>query len=129
MTDYTFPLRSASALVERVHYAPADAEVRRWVLRDDNLRHYHGAVSIAEDPLYLELHWKRDSRGKEQLVGLFRLHLQRLLAAGYVRPEGDEATNDEVRLRFYRGERGVICIQVRSDEPALPIGVVDISLD
>ena len=125
MTDYSFPLRSASEFVERVHFAPADAEVRRWVLRDDNLRHYHGVVSLTDDPVYLELHWKRDSRSKEQLVGLFRLHLRRLTEAGYALSEGDDA----IRLRFYRGERGVICIQVRRDEPAVPIGVVDISLD
>ena len=129
MSDYNFPLRSTNEFVERVHEAPADAHVRRWVLRDDNLRHYHGVVSLADDPLYLELYWKRDARSKEQLVGLFRLHLRRLLESGYVRREGDAATNDEIRLRFYRGERGVICIQVRSDEPALRVGVVDISLD
>jgi hypothetical protein len=51
------------------------------------------------------------------------------MESDYARPERDDATNDEIRLRFYRGERGVICIQSRNDEPALPIGVVDISLD
>lgn len=129
MTDYTFPLRSANEFVERVNAAPVGTQVRRWVLRDDNLRQYQGWVALDEDPIYVELHWKHNARSKEQLVGLFRLHLRRLTDAGYARPEDREPTSDEIRLRFYRGERGVICIQARHDQPALPIGVVDISLD
>ena len=129
VTDYAFPLRSTNEFVERVSLAPDDAHVRRWVLRDDNQRQHHGVVRLDEDPLYLELHWKQSARGKEQRVGLFRLHLARLADAGYIRPDGDDATSGEMRLRFYRGERGVVCIQVRHDEPALPIGVVDVSLD
>ena len=129
VTDYTFPLRSANEFVERVNAAPVGTLVRRWVLRDDNQRHHHGRVRLDEDPIYVELHWKQNARGKEQLVGLFRLHLRHLTDAGYARPEDGEPTSDEIRLRFYRGERGVICIQARHDQPALPIGVVDISLD
>lgn len=128
MTEYEFPLRTASALVERVDRLPPGALVRRWVLRDDNQRHYHGQVSVAEDPVYLELRWKPNTRGQEQVVGTFRLHLARLAAAGYIRPEGEGAKADQLRLRFYRGERGVVYIQARQDDPALPIGVVDVTL-
>jgi hypothetical protein len=128
MTEYEFPLLTAQALVERLEKPPLGARPRRWVLRDDNQQHYHGCIDLDNDPLILELRWKADSRGREQLVGLYRLHLGALLEAGYIRPERDDPTNHEVRLRFYRGDRGVVVIQIREGEPALPIGMVDRAL-
>jgi len=47
------------------------------------------------------------------------------LAAGYIRREGDSVTSTQVRLRFHRGARGVVSIQINQNEPALPIGMVD----
>src|ERR1043166_6684037 len=131
MPDYAYPLRATHALVERVDEAPPGVAVRRWVLRDDNQQHYHGRVALREDPLFLELFWKPSVRGREQRVGLFRLHLGQLLDAGYVRRENDapDASPSEVRLRFYRSDRGVVVIQTRDGEPALPIGGVDRLLD
>jgi hypothetical protein len=128
MTEYEFPLLTAHELVERLEKPPLGAQLRRWVLRDDNQQHYHGCIDLDDDPLILELRWKANSRGREQLVGIYRLHLGRLLAAGYVRQERDDPTNHEVRLRFYRGDRGVVVIQIRAGEPPLPIGMVDRSL-
>jgi hypothetical protein len=128
MTEYAFPLRTAHTLVERLGAPPSGARVRRWVLRDDNQQHYHGCIDLRDDPLILELRWKADLRGREQLVGLYRLHLAALLDAGFIRREGDDPTSPEVRLRFYRGDRGVVVIQVNPGEPALPVGMVDRSL-
>jgi hypothetical protein len=127
--SYTYPLSGFASFVERVDAPPPGARARRWVLRDDNQQHYHGVVHLDEDPLYVELHWRANARAQEQLVGVFRLHLARLLADGYVRREHEEQPDDtEVRLRFYRGSRSVICVQVRDDQPALPIGIVDATL-
>lgn len=128
MTDYSFPLQNANEFAERLQSAPSDAQVRRWVLRDDNEQHYHGRVRLDEDPLYLELLWKPDARGKEQLVGVYRLHLQRLVDAGYARRESDDPSSGEIRLRVYRGSRGVVYIQTRLEEPSLPLGVIDVTL-
>lgn len=124
MTEYEFPLPSARALAERIADAAAPAR-RVWVLRDDNQQHYHGVVPLREDPLLIELRWKADARSREQVVGIYRLHLRKLLEANYIRLEGDSPTSADVRVRFHRGDRGVIAIQWRSDGPALPIGVVD----
>ena len=124
---YTYPLPNAASLAERVSDLPPGRRARRWVLRDDNQQHYHGVLSLDEDPVYLELHWKANARAQAQLVGSYRLHLAPLLAAGYVRRERND-TPAGVRLRFYRGNRGVVYIQVRDDQPALPIGVVDATL-
>src|SRR5258705_2985718 len=121
---YTYPLGGAESLVERVSEVPPGALARRWVLRDDNQQHYHGVLSLEEDPAYIELHWKAGARAREQLVGLFRLHLARLLADGYVRRQSDDQPPDtSVRLRFHRGHRRVAFVQVRDDELRWPIGV------
>jgi hypothetical protein len=95
------------------------------VLRDDNQQHYHGVVRLSENPLYVELYWKPSTRGREQRVGTYRLDLSGLLANEYVRYEQERAPGDEVRLRFYRGDRGVVYIQSHADQPALAIGTVD----
>ena len=127
MTEYAFPLSSARLFVERVDEGVAGSR-RRWVLRDDNEQQYHGRVPLIEDPLLVDLYWKADSRGREQLVGLYMLHLTELLKGGYVRPESDSPGEPEIRLRFYRGDRGVVYVQAKADQPALPIGVVDRTL-
>jgi hypothetical protein len=127
--SYTYPLSTFSSFVERVDEPAPGTLARRWVLRDDNQQHYHGVVPLDEDPLYVELHWKASARAREQLVGVFRLHLAALLSEGYVRREHEERPGDaELRLRFYRGSRSVIYVQVRDDQPALPIGIVDATL-
>jgi hypothetical protein len=128
MTDYSFPLRTAREFVERLESLPPNVDVRRWVMRDDNQQHHHGLVRLAEDPLHLELYWKPDARGKEQRIGLFRLHLRRLAEAGYARPEGNDPSAGEIRLRFHRGARGVVCIQAREADPSLAVGVIDVTL-
>lgn len=125
--SYSYPLGSARQLAERVDEEPGGVRGRRWVLRDDNQRHSHGVVSLTDDPVVIELFWKSDARGREQRVGLYRLHLARLLADGYVRYEREAAPGDEVRLRFYRGDRGVMYIQSRAEGPALAIGTVDLA--
>ncbi|HEX4684305.1 MAG TPA: hypothetical protein VH277_16420 [Gemmatimonadaceae bacterium] len=127
MTEYEFPLASTRFLVERID-GDVDGPRRRWVLRDDNQQHYHGRVPLNEDPLLLELHWKADAHGREQTVGLFQLHVGELLKANYVRLESDSPREADVRLRFYRGDRGVVYIQASAAQPALPIGVVDRAL-
>jgi hypothetical protein len=94
------------------------------VIRDDNRQHYHGVVSLAESPFEIELRWKPTSDGAEQLVGLYRLRLPELLAADFVRFEREGIPGDGVRLRFHRGDQGVVSIQSRADRPGLPIGSV-----
>jgi hypothetical protein len=125
--SFTYPLDGVRELVEHVDSVPEHAPRRRWVLRDDNQRHCHGVVHISESPLHVELLWKADARSREQLVGLFRLNLPALVREGYARREREDAPGDEVRLRFARGDRGVIVIQVRADAPALPVGTVDMA--
>lgn len=128
MPEYSFPLKGESALIERLDAAPADIAIRRWVLRDDNQQHYHSRIPLRDDPVIVELLWKADARSQEQVVGIYRLHLAALLAAGYIRREPDDAQREDVRVRFHRGERGVVSLQVNLDSPALPVGTVDATL-
>jgi uncharacterized protein YndB with AHSA1/START domain len=125
--SFRYPLNASRSLAERVDHVPEGAARRRWVLRDDNQQHYHGIVRLSESPLFVELLWKSSSRGREQEVGRYRLDLAELLAQGFVRHERESASGDEVRLRFYRGDRGVVFIQSHADGPALAIGTVDLA--
>jgi hypothetical protein len=126
--SYEFPAPSARHLVERLRERPPGAACRRWVLRDDNERQHHGIVRLDETPLCIELHWKADARAREQLVGVYRLHLPELLAADHVRYEKEGSPGGDVRLRFVRGDRGVVLIQSRADRPGLAVGTVDLAL-
>lgn len=124
---YRFPLDVSRALVQRVEAVPAGAVHRRWVIRDDNQQHHHGIVRLSESPLYVALWWKASARGREQQVGIYRLDLGALLERGYIRQEPEGVSGDIVRLRFVRGERGVVSIQTRADGPALAVGTVDLA--
>jgi hypothetical protein len=124
--SYSFPLDSARQFAERVAEVPGGARSRRCVLRDDSQQHAHAVVPLSDDPVLIQLFWKASTRGREQLVGLFRLHLAHLLSDGYVRYEGTSSAT-EVRLRFRRGDRGVIYIQAQDEGPALAIGTVDLA--
>ena len=121
---FTYPLEHE--FVQRVEEIPTGVHPRHWVIRDDNQQQYQGVVALDESPLYLELYWKATGRGREQLVGKFRLDLERLVEAGYVRRDSERSS--DVRVRVHRGERGVIAIQAASDLPALSIGVVDMTM-
>jgi hypothetical protein len=125
--SFRYPLTGAQYLAERVEQLPVGAHRRRWVLRDDNQQHYHGVIKLSESPVYVELLWKRDDHGREQAVGIFRLHLAELLAADYIRYDQENTPGDDVRLRFHRGDRGVVYIQSRADRPALAVGTVDLA--
>jgi hypothetical protein len=126
MTErYPYPVHRP--LVERVAEVPSAASVLRWVIRDDNRQHHHGVVPLSPDPLFMDLFWKPDLRGREQHVGRYRLSLGALLDAGYVRAEGSAEPPEAIRLRFRRADRGVVVVQVNDEGPALAVGTVDMA--
>lgn len=108
-------------LVERTSVVPAGVVPRCWMFRDDNHQHYHGVVRASESPLLLQLSWCASAASPVQIVGVFLLHLQLLLKGGFVRPEPEGGSGDEIRVRFCRHDR-VIYLQVRDDAPALGVG-------
>lgn len=118
---FRYPLEHE--LVQRVEEIPTGVHPRHWVIRDDNLQEHQAVVSLSESPLYVELYWKQTGRSRGQMVGRFRLDLERLVEAGYVQREGVD-----VRVRFHRGERGVVAIQVADGGPAVAVGVVDMTM-
>jgi hypothetical protein len=119
-----YPRSGDERFVQRLEVFPPGVKVARWVIRDDNQQHYHGVVKLTRSPLFLELRWKAQAGGDEQLVGRYRLTLPELLSGDYVRFEREDETGDIVRLRFYRGPGGIVSIQARSDREGLPIGSV-----
>ena len=67
--------------------------------------------------MYLRLLWKRNTAATPRLLGLFKLGLTGLLAAGFIRRDGP----GHVRVRFVHAEDGNIYLQVKRDTPRLRV--------
>jgi len=120
MVTEGYPLQQFRHLVCRVGQKSLVPRTRHWVGNDDIYPYYHEAVPRTEDPLYLHLAWKGSGDMSARPVGLYRIHLEGLLARGFVRAEG----TDRVRLRICHLEDDLLYIQAKSGEPALAIGVL-----
>jgi len=104
-----------------IHLAEANLSrgARRWRGNDEKGRNtHHGAVPVGESPLDIRLEWCRSSNAPSRLIGCYRLDLERLLAAGYVREDSKPA---HIRLRFAHLSGGIY-IQTRDGAPALSAG-------
>lgn len=108
-------------LCKPVQVTPSGVKIKKWTLREDNHSHYHGVVSLADSPIYLELSWRRTAESPVHRVGLFRLNLPGLLQGGFVRYEPADSSGPEVRLRIVRAE-GQFFVQVRPDGPRILMG-------
>lgn len=122
--DSAYPRQRDGYLATRMSVVPPGAALRKWTLRDDNHQHFHNRIRLSESPLFLRLRWRATARDAVREIGLYRLDLDTLLAGGYIRREPSQETRGLLRLRFFRGDDGVIYIQTRADHPALPIGEV-----
>lgn len=108
-------------LFSRMCSEAALSSPRRWNGNDCSARNHNGAVPIAEDPLDIVLTWKESPRHQPRVVGAFRLHLQALLEAGFIRRDTRPA---HVRLRFFHDTDDIIYIETSSGKPRLPVGKV-----
>lgn len=117
------PAADHAHLVERLDPAVTTPD-RVWTMRDDNHAHYHGVIKKSESPVVISLLWCADAQSRVHAIGVFRLHLEELLKAGFVRSEPAGGNGDEVRVRFHRQE-GLVFLQVRSGTPALAVGHVE----
>ncbi|MBN2284422.1 MAG: hypothetical protein JXO48_11085 [Deltaproteobacteria bacterium] len=113
-----YPLPQFGHLAQRVQQGSLLQKNRHWTGNDDFEHHYHIAVPLDHDPLYLHLSWKRHADGAAEFIGIFKLHIGTLLQEGYIRQEG----GGKVRLRIFHGSDDVLYIQTRSGKPALAIG-------
>lgn len=114
-----------AVLVERLDCGDLSNVSRSWTINDANERHFHGIVRLAESPLMIRLSWQPGPDSVVTEIGCLLLDLNRLLSDGYVQPEREGSDSSELRLRFVRGEDGVISIQIRSNTPALPVTWVE----
>jgi hypothetical protein len=96
---------------------PVRTAKRSWTLRADNGCHHHGVVNLAENPLHLELRWRRTSADSACPVGTFRLDLPALLSGGYVRREHARSEGTHVRLRVVLADDGKFYVQARKNGP------------
>ena len=123
---YEFRITSLAAfelLCRKLLPKSAPGVHREWTGNDESARNHNGRVLLKPNPLRLRLSWRKSSTERAQLIGVFDLDLQKLLAANYIRLE--PGTQDKVRLRFYHGSDDVIYIQANMEGPGLPIATVD----
>src|SRR5262245_50222955 len=107
-----------NALCAVMGAAPPKTRSRHWTLRDDNHSHHHGVVNLRETPLDIDLSWRRTAADPKQHVGLFRLNLEALLSAGYVRREPSGSMEDRIRVRIIRDD-GHFYLQASGDGPRI----------
>ncbi len=114
------PRASRSELARLVQDPEPGSIQRDWTGNDKSARNHNGIVDLRESPLRLRLSWKRNPDDQAKFIGVFDLDLPRLLAANYIRVEGNRPS--AVRLRFWHGYDDVIYIQVNSQTRGLPLG-------
>jgi len=120
MRKEKYPLLQFKHLVSRVEQASFLQKHRHWTGNDEIDHHYHIAVPLTQDPLYLNLFWKRGRDESAAFVGTFRLNIGELLSEGYIRQDG----KDKVRLRICHCRDDLLYIQTKSGKPALAIGTL-----
>jgi predicted DNA binding CopG/RHH family protein len=100
----TYASPSSSGLVKDVPRSKLPARHRRWVGNDANQRNHHGRIPSGENPVFLDLSWKKDKRSTPEPVGAFRIDVEALAKEGYLAP--DPAGG--IRLRFFHASDGSI---------------------
>jgi hypothetical protein len=90
------------------------ASYRKWTGNDASNRHHHGLVNATEDPLNMVLRWRASASAPVQLVGYYRLHLNSLVAQGFL----PLPRTGKIRLRFYHAPNG--CIYIQRNKPSAP---------
>lgn len=113
------PQARSLAFVEKVSVNELPAEHRCWTGNDANKRNYHGRVPAGENPVYLELHWKKSRNAPRQLVGGFILDVTALEKEGYLVESG----GGDIRVRFVRESDGCVYMG-RGIDKRIPIGTV-----
>jgi hypothetical protein len=108
-------------LSTRVGSIPVGANCRTWTLRRDNNAHHHGVVNLIESPLYLDLSWQPDGASPKSHVGVFRLDLAALLAAGFIRTDPVGSSGPRARLRVVLRNDSRFYVQTREGGPSLAL--------
>jgi len=100
--DYSPPSPSRHVKKLRLHELPP--KHRCWTGNDANQRNHNGRIPSGENPVFLELRWKKDRHAAEKLVGGFEINVEALAREGYLAldPAGG------IRLKFMHGSDGII---------------------
>ena len=118
MVQEKYPLAQFRHIVERVDQGSLLHRSRHWIGNDDTDRNYLITLPRDEDPIYVELSWKRSAEARPEFVGIFKFFIAALMSENYIRQCGV----GNVRLRIVHCPDGVLYIQTKSGKPALAIG-------
>jgi predicted DNA binding CopG/RHH family protein len=99
-----YPPSPASQHVKKLRLHELPPKHRCWTGNDANQRNHNGRIPSGENPVFLELRWKKDKHAAEKLVGGFEIDVEALVREGYLAP--DPAGG--IRLKFMHGSDGKI---------------------
>nr|VFK52651.1 MAG: hypothetical protein BECKTUN1418D_GA0071000_101619 [Candidatus Kentron sp. TUN]VFK52978.1 MAG: hypothetical protein BECKTUN1418F_GA0071002_101527 [Candidatus Kentron sp. TUN]VFK53518.1 MAG: hypothetical protein BECKTUN1418E_GA0071001_101728 [Candidatus Kentron sp. TUN] len=105
--------------VKKVSLTELPADRRCWTGNDANKRNHHGRIPAGENPVYMELHWKKNKNAQKKLVGGFVLDVAAMEREGYLTRD----SGGSIRLRFIHESDGQVYIGNKTDEK-IPIGKV-----
>ena len=115
-----YPPVEFSRLVKRLERRELPSRHRHWTGNDESRRYHHGRIPAGENPVFLELAWKRNGTAQEKLVGCFSIDVEALKRQGYLGPD----PSGGVRLRFLHGEDGLVYVGRGIKSKRIPIGRV-----
>ena len=118
MVQEKYPLAQFRHIVERIDQGSLLHRNRHWIGNDDTDWNYLITLPRDEDPIYVELSWKRGGEAHPEFVGIFKFFIAALLSEGYIR----QFDSKNVRLRIVHCPDGMLYIQTKSGKPALAIG-------
>jgi predicted DNA binding CopG/RHH family protein len=93
-------------LVRKVPLHELPSGHRRWTGNDASQRNQIGLIPSGENPVFLELRWKKDKHAAEKLVGGFEINVKALAREGYLAA----AAGGGIRLRFIHRSDGYVCL-------------------
>jgi predicted DNA binding CopG/RHH family protein len=114
--DYRAP--DPSQLIKRVPKRELPQKHRRWTGNDANQRNHSGRIPPGENPVYLELRWKKDKYAAETPVGCFRIDVLALRRNGYLA----EDPAGGIRLKFFHEMDGTVYLGRGIKRKKIPVG-------
>lgn len=109
----------STQFVESLESFPKTVKPRKWILRFDNNQHYHAAIPKDENPLHLELSFRKSNDDTPIVVGRFKLHLHELLVNHYVREE--RLNPGLLRIRITCENSKIFYLQLKQGYPKLQL--------
>jgi hypothetical protein len=114
-----------------IRLAEGAAADRHWNATDETGgptkeggRTWHEFIPRKESPMDVALTWRTEKNAPPSSIGVYRLDLEELLKAGYIRADKSDG-RDGFRIMFVYARNGCIYLQRDPDSPRLVVGALE----